>query len=457
MQPDDVQGPSEPKVYEEEMEIINSFGETIPIGKSNWVGLRVEEDIYRTGITGELYLLDAENIAQQFDFNGQEKIKLKFGTPSKPPIVFEGRIYAAPKRRNVSDSSAGYAIPFISAECLRSQQIKVRQGFVNEPYSDMVTKIYERYMKPSGNKPLYVEPTLQLASFSFPGWTPIKTIRKLATKSVSADVSYRGATYLFFERLGNGKNIPGQSGFLFVSLEALLDPDRGPYTNPAELYRYEWKSIEDHDPRDFTSIIDLVETKKPNTLDNITKGMYSSTLIVHDIVKGTVHKHKLNYAQEFDHTVGGSTPLPYSKELVDASDSYEIYTTKKYQNYGGVHGGPDSSAGFPEGTILQRHSNFQQMNNLIATYTVPGDSLRRVGDIVQLELPSPETVGSDGPKRDSVMSGRHFVTRVVHNIDRTSPSARYETTIQSVKRDSVGDRAVATHSLDPPLEFNGIF
>ena len=74
----------------------------------------------------------------------------------------------------------------------------------------------------------------------------------------------------------------------------------------------------------------------------------------------------------------------------------------------------------------------QQIQNLHLFVTVPGDSRRRAGDIVNVSLPSPEPLIQDQLVMDPYFSDNYLVTAVRHIINKK----QYLTVLDLVK-DSV--------------------
>ena len=72
------------------------------------------------------------------------------------------------------------------------------------------------------------------------------------------------------------------------------------------------------------------------------------------------------------------------------------------------------------------------MNNIKLRIVVPGDSQRRVGEIVSVRLPSIEPVTTENPTSlDPFYSGRYLISRIKHVL--TAEDETYETIMELVK------------------------
>ena len=86
----------------------------------------------------------------------------------------------------------------------------------------------------------------------------------------------------------------------------------------------------------------------------------------------------------------------------------------------------------PEKWLPIRISQLQQLHNIKLTITLPGDSERTVGEIVEFMLPSPEPTVNNEQIDDKYYKGRYLVQSVRHIIDQD----KYRTVLELVQ-DSV--------------------
>lgn len=407
------------------IQIVSSAGELFDVSQGGWTKLSLFESIYEPFLKGEIHMHDTTNLPQTLRLMGNELIRFRFSTPGLDPIVFSGRLTKVSERVETGDTSAAYKFEFVSSELISSLQKKVRKSYINKSYSDIVALVYDEFLRepnsPLGlSKTLAVSPTLGLKSIAIPGWGPFKVIKRLASKSISVNPNYDNATYMFFERCDNGHPADrgsGRSGFIFKSLESLWDPS---INKPAQSYTYEWKNIEANEGASFTKVNDMAEIARTDMLENIAGGMYASKLVTHDLVKRKKFTQTFNYIDEYykhtnmypnQTTKGSTTALTNSLTATQAPESSEVYAPRHYQSY------DSSEDSFGGDRVLNRVSVMQALTSQTIKIEVPGDSERRVGEIVEFNMPSPETVGKDGPSLDE-HSGKWMIASITHNAIR---------------------------------------
>ena len=418
-----LQGPGDFSL--DHMNIINSAGEKVSIKDHGWMSISLTEDIFEPAIMGVIDIIDSVNLPQNLNLIGNEKIELGFSAPSLEPIIFTGSITKVTESIDTSDSSKGYSLEIISTEAVTSLLQKVRKSYTAKSHSDIAKLIYSRYL--GSRKAFRVEDTLNTTSIAIPGWNPFDAIKSLADRSQSANPKYQNGSYLFYENCGNGDD---NGGFSFRSLESLWDG-----ATPLVHYTNQVKNTEMGNPADFTSVNWYAERARMDSIDNISGGMYASKVNTHDLVKRKTYTKTYNYIKKFGettHSNKNAQPLTNNELYVNSPESYEIYMPKQYQSHGE---GFDHDTTLPEHTAMNRTSVAQQLNNQVLDISIPGDSERRVGDVVSFAKPSDESVSGDGPPLDRFISGNYLVTAVTHKI--ASTPEQYETVMELSKESLV--------------------
>ena len=115
------------------------------------------------------------------------------------------------------------------------------------------------------------------------------------------------------------------------------------------------------------------------------------------------------------------TTIHNDPRLGKYSDSHIINAPKHYRWYG-----PNQTTNFIESTALERTSQLAQLGAIHLNITVPGDSNRCVGEIVELKLPAVGTVtlkDREGDE-DKYLSGRYLIAALRHNINSAKEGER---------------------------------
>jgi hypothetical protein len=171
----------------------------------------------------------------------------------------------------------------------------------------------------------------------------------------------------------------------------------------------------------------------PNVLKNVRGGMYAGMLVTNDLMKRKNEYHAWNYDKTYDiyksvnyNTIGdkGKTSLMNNEKYSKMHGSFTYLAPKHYNMF-------DESRmeNMVEDTMLVRNSQMRQINNIKLEITVSGDSQRRVGELVELILPSQESKSTtSGKADDSIFSGTYLVSKIKHILSATN----YDTIIQLV-------------------------
>lgn len=394
------------------------------------VQINLFEDLYSNALTGSVTFADAINLIGNAPLVGQEELILTYRTPGfsgYKEVSLEFDIYQISERNtgstaDLTDTTQTYTLHFVSKSYYKNLQNKVRQAFRNQRIDEMVTTIGKQI-----GVDIKVEPTSGSHSFVIPGWTPFYTINWLANRARPEGNPY-AANFFFFETI---------DGFRFVSVNSLVQ-------NPVQvIYHY--------DPANFRKGIasqasvaagssrliipelwgarSYAVMKSGDTLERIEQGMYASKLITHDLVKKQFRNFDFRYKEDFrrlQHTEDAVTddkgirtaqfPRPFSgsSRHSDKTESVVMFYPKHTEIFDGMKDYDESQK-----WVQQRTSQLRQLEQLRIRLELPGDSARRVGDVVVLDVPRPESPkGYDYPEdRDPNVSGSYLITSIHHVIE----------------------------------------
>jgi hypothetical protein len=378
----------------------------------------IYEDIFNSTLTGNIVLDDADNRINNFPITGFEYIRFKFRTPDKSYITLRLRVFKIDQRELEKERRQVFIMHFVSSEEFTNAQSRVSKSYNQKLISDIADDIQTTYFSPFST----LETTKILHHIIPAYWTPFKTLNFLASRANSA--AFNGANYLYFQTC---------DGFNFCSLELLCSQvAKIKYLlQPANIRNQD----EDSDPErtldvDEVAIQSFKFTNMFDTLDNVSNGMYHGRLLWHDIRTGQFGETGFDYPTSYKDYVH------VEPNIVKDGSSY-LWTSKSADN--GTFGankffplGQPESSNSVKTWLLQRISQLQQIENVKMHLTVPGDSDRRVGDIVIIALPSPEPLVENQLVMDKYYQDRYLVTSVRHKL-----SKQEYTTILEVVKDSV--------------------
>lgn len=386
------------------------------------VELNVYESIFNHTISAEIVIDDTDNKIKNFPITGHEWVRFTFDTPGKSEIVQHLRIYKISSRQLEKDKRQMYILHCVSDVEYTNAQLRISKAYKNMLISDIATDIQENFLDSSFDT---LETTKNLFHIIPSYWSPFYTMSFLAARANSA--SYKGSNYVYYQTV---------DGFNFVSIEKLCD------TVPVVKYLSQPGNIRDlsvvdgYKPRtidvDQVSVISYRFETNFDTLENIVEGMYSNTLLTHDIVKKQFSETNFDYPSSYNNYIhvepnsvtGGSSRLWTSKSDMNGSFAeHRFYPL-----------GQPEQPSYVGQWLQQRISQMQQIQNVRMFVTIPGDSDRRSGQLVQFDLPSPEPLVQNQLQMDIYYTNRYLVLSVQHQVHKS----QYVTILEIVK-DSVAN------------------
>ena len=262
-------------------DLILSTGKVVGL-KASIIALTIFENINEDSLTGNLIMQDAFNLASFGPIIGQEYLKLKIATPS---LSGEDNIMeytdnsfmvtSLSDRSEIGNGVQASMLNFVSREFVVNQRSRVRRTLVGT-YSDIVETMLRNDLDSA--KKFYNEPSVDSKKIIAPNIMPFGVIGMATKNAVSK--KYNDATYMFFENT---------RGFNFKTLGNMNSKLPTRTKDGARDIIQELSAIENYRI-----------TSSPDTIYNYTTGIYSSELIVHDIISKSYQKHTYNYIDNFD-------------------------------------------------------------------------------------------------------------------------------------------------------------
>jgi hypothetical protein len=237
----------------------------------------------------------------------------------------------------------------------------------------------------------------------------------LAERAFSRDPS----CFLFYEDV---------DGFHFKNILKSIQ------STPKMIYREEPKNPANmSDVMSFMSrVLDYSVTSFFDRLDEYSGGMYSGTLLTHDITRKKIESHNFDYTDSFfeskrlnDHPL---LPMgnPMTENLTKNALAFRNVMPVQWLRMDKIQ---DNEK--PEKYFLNRNSIQKQFTTMRVDIKVPGNSNLRLLDTVGFEIPKSGYLNqSDTEWQDQYLSGNYIITSLRTVINRTSG---YTTTIGMAK------------------------
>ena len=409
--------------------------------------LVIYENLFESSLKADLILNDSHNLVYKLPMVGEETIEIDISLSGldddslsiKPPLFhvnsIKDREFTKPKSQLVG-------LELVSEKYMSSIHAKVSKSYRDNTISEIVKNIHSTYLH-NGVKPFTVEPTNRIERCVIPNLNPIEAITWLSKRAIADGSSI--VNYLFYETI---------DGSFFVNLNTLIAAE------PVFIFVLE--------PRvtDASGVSNLSEGKirvnsfkfirSFNKNKNTQRGVYASKLLTHDIVRKKITQYEYNgfnnwFAgnhlgvfpplsnSEIETKAAGVARTTYApneeantyptvdeKSLASQVDSRVVFYPKHDRMYGAWSG--DLYDNKVEEWKLQRYADIGRYDGLNLYVEIPGMSGLRVGQIIDVVIPSPETSSQDGSSdnvHDKSLSGHFMITALKHMFDKDGDSTDY--------------------------------
>ena len=393
--------------------------------KASIMGLSIFEGIDQLTVTGTMTIQDAFNLASFGPIIGQEYLRLKIATPnlkggentidySSNPFV----VTSIDDRVPIGNGVQATTLTFCSREFVINQRARVRRTLVGS-YSDIVETML--YTDLGSDKELYSEPSADKKKIIAPNIKPFDII-SMATKNAVSE-KFNQSTYFFWE---------STSGFNFRTLGNMYAQ------TPVMSYLSSTAGTRTKNGvRDIMAELSAIEsyriTGSPDTVWNYATGIFSSELIVHDIISKSYQKHIYNYSDNFSEEQHlGTKPL-----AINDPDGISVssFPSKQYLKPT-VGVGTDQSFndefyqyayGSNKLELLQaRNSQLSMMDSALQlSIDVVGTTVVKAGDIVNITIPSVSAVKTTKNETEDMLYNGNFLIRSLrHDFDISNSKHR---------------------------------
>lgn len=361
--------------------------------------INVYEDLFNNQTTCSILVNDATNMIQNLPLFGFETLLLEFQTPNKTKFSKTFRLIRITDRKLTRDRTAGYIMHFVSTEAVTNLKVRVSKSYKGKLISDMVSDLHYNWLN---GKTINIEPTQYQHHIVIPKIPPCQAINWLATRANSA--IYNGANYLYYE---------DKNQFNFVSVESLMAQESVQHYifHVANIRK---DAVGSH-PETLVSNEIAIQTHSfehySDILENIQAGMYANELYTHSNARKIWKDYTFDYLTSFD----DYEHLYASNLLFDPKFSDNVPASKLKLHSTGYD--KDGYPFLPELWLPCRISQLQQLQNIQVAITIPGDSERTVGQVIELRIPSPEPPINNEQIDDKYYSGYFLITALRHKID----------------------------------------
>ena len=407
--------------------------------------LNLYQNLDTPHMSGSLLLKDGDDVSSTLPFMGNERLMFSLRTPGRNPIdynTYHAKIYNVKKRTNATNSSHTVLLDFTTIDNFKNVHTKISKSY-NGEISEIVKKLL-RTDKDGIESPklLNIETTKGIRKFVFPNISPFAAINMLKEEAIAAEGN--SAHYLFYEN---------PEGYHFRSLDSLLGKSKELSSKSKGTYTYHHPSSATSGPSSRINPYEALRTilnweihDNTNSFLNFKNGMYSSTLLTHDIFNKNVQKFEYNYEAKYKSRYStnmvSKTHGPIVSTIKQDNDKSltEQYNSKTFLHptgdrlYSVDNTISNNSQKWLQESIARYVERIAHFTLKIETY---GNTDLMVGHIINILIPKNTSVAASGAESiDRFLSGRYVVTHINHLIQ---PAKKMHTMHMFLMKDSLGN------------------
>lgn len=353
------------------------------------VDLVLYESIYTDTLSGNVSIIETDNMVKEYSLGNGEVIEIQFNTAGIEQVTrMNAVVYKVSEATRVSEHATGYILHFMSEECLNSLRRRQFTGHTAE-ISSIVSEVYDRIKRGTDPKPLEVTQTRNIHNFVFTGQEGLRAIQMMANQAIStADET----GYLFFEDMDK---------FQFVPLEKLYQQE------PVVEYVYKnssvFEDVKKKNEESFNAYQDFTVIQGSNLSERMNDGVYGGTWARFSILDKNLQIVNYNAKDNFVKEKSlAKSPVPIDSNYNDS------FSDKLYLTYG-----LEQNDGF--NPYVNGRMNKLRSSNFAISIGTFGDSTLRVGQTCKANIPNWSIDGMDptNPNRD-VLTGKFLIAEIKH-------------------------------------------
>lgn len=389
--------------------------------------MNIYEDLFSNYMTGTITVSDSIDLINYVPLVGEEKLEIEYKTPTMSDGIglIDNRFYIhkISDRMLTKENAQVYIIHFMAEEAFSDLHMRIGKAYKGQ-YSDIVKRLFseEDALGAADDviKKFRVEATSNAFKFVVPGWSPLKCINWVASRSISN--KYKTANYVFYQDTLN---------YNFVSLDSLMDQEPYiTYINKTVNTRTLENSADLKGVAGLPSKYSIVRKASDDVLfdtaDRMINGMYAGKMISYDIVGKKVNIQSFDYTTEFGKTKHLNPYSVNSPKFLRNPNSFVTYYPTHYY----MHDEFDTDD--PAAWVLQRRSLMQQLDSYKAEIVVPGRTDIHVGQVITYEFNTVRSHSNDEEAVETLHKGNYLITAINHRF-----SAGEHEMLLSIAKDSI--------------------
>lgn len=406
---------------------IFQYGGRTPVDISALVHkIVIEESIENDSVRGYLSVIDAVSLLEKTPLRGEERLTIEIEDILKQKKIYDFYIYKVDNvsAKNTNDSLS-YNMHFVSYMRWNAGRRRIIAPY-NRSIRDTAEQIFNEYYSPF-NKPFLTDSTDGDFQCVIPNYTPVQALKFLASRAYnnfSPSCSFR-----FFENSENFYFVPDE----YLIADAIAKDNIKEFTFLPAVD----KSGIDIESQ-LRNLIELTNTDRINTINDMYSGAYRNNPIVIDFVNKTVTDNRYSYQEsknEFlkvtqkDMEIEDLHSNNFINYMFTEENERRFLIYKDYQSLGDLPSSIKSEQFLPK--IISRRIAYRHMLYRNTVYAKAYGRLDlKAGDIIKLKVKEFSVTG-DQSGGDSELAGNYILHDCTHTFDKDL----YETSMMLTKYD----------------------
>tara|TARA_B100001057_G_scaffold435987_1_gene466708 strand:+ start:2492 stop:3883 length:1392 start_codon:yes stop_codon:yes gene_type:complete len=404
-----------------EMKLLTSAGAVIDIKKMTQ-SIEIFESLTSPSLTGNITLLDIDNVMENAPILGQEYMSLKIETPTLEEEAFDFSenvfaVYKIVNKENAANETQIFTLSFCSPELLRSNRTKVSKS-----YTDTIDKTIENILRDSRyintKKKLFLETTSGIRKVVAPNVRPFAFIDNLKDEALS--VKTNSPDFFFFETT---------KGIHFRSLGSMYSAGtRGNY-NTGDIQSFEPGQKSPNPESEYGRVLEFQINSNNDMLLNIRGGLLGSNVIEYNMYNKKFNTQRFKYFDDFDIMPRIDENPIYNNTKIDGDDNtigdftnarthlHSIYSNggtfgqdTQYDNEDNLY--PYRESGIADAILFKQSKNLELKFGVNISMKITGSTTLAVGDMIELQIPVTGRVHDK--ENDEYMTGKYLITELRH-------------------------------------------
>lgn len=391
----------------------------------------IEESINKDSVRGFATIYDNIGFIEDLPLRGEETLTIEVEDALKKKVIYELRIYKV-SDIEIKKTNDGliYKIFFMSNTSYEAMFSKIIQSFENT-VSNIADEIFKRtYL---GQKGMVIEPTVGIFRCVMPNYNPMQSLNFLAQRAYSS--SSPSSSFRFFET---------SDSYYFVTDEYLIKEARANLDSVKEFtYSDAIEKVGSSLVSQMQNLVEIRNTDRVNTVDDILSGAYRSRTIEIDINYRKVtlpgktndneyiyQNEKSKYAKMTENSVADETQERHSQEFVES-----YFTEENEKRYIVVKDWDEGSAGQIRGDqflpeiVMNRTAYRHHLNTTLVHAKANGRLDLNAGNIINLKIL--EFKSAEKQELNKQLSGYYMISDLTHYFERDN----HQTIMKLIKYD----------------------